>query len=83
MKTLLNIIWVLLLALSAGSYLVGENYVGGSTAAWLLMGAALIKLILISSVYMELKYCRPLYLRVAMGLYALTLGLIAWVSSGI
>ncbi len=80
MEKALNIIWVLLLSLSASSYLVGENFVDGRAAIYLLMGAAFLKLLMITGVYMELGHCRPLYLRIATGLYLLTLGLIAFVS---
>jgi len=72
----ITLTWAALVILTCGSYALSEWESNPS----LLFGFAWIKLALISAVFMELKHCRPIYLRSALALYTLTLLIIVLVS---
>lgn len=61
--------WLALLALTCGSYLLSER----ETSPLFIFSLAWIKLTLVSAVFMELKHCRPLFLRLALALYTATI----------
>ncbi len=69
----LNATWLALTIMTVGSYALSE----WETSPTLLFGLAWLKLALITAVFMELKHCRPIFLRSALALYTLTLGVIA------
>lgn len=68
--------WLVLIGLTSASYLLGES--DGATP-WILplLGIAVIKLGLIQAVFMELFGCRPLFVRIALALDLLVVGMIA------
>jgi hypothetical protein len=72
-----NLTWLALLALTCGSYWLSEL----EAQPVALFAIALLKLFLITAVFMELKHCRPLLIRSAMSLYLLTLSLIVITSA--
>lgn len=68
--------WLALITLTCGSYALSE----WETTSALLYGLAWLKLAVITAVFMELKSCRPLFLRGALALYTLTLFVIVFSS---
>ncbi|MCP4092196.1 MAG: hypothetical protein GY747_02015 [Planctomycetes bacterium] len=67
----INIVWLLLVALTTGSWLLAD----GGHVAWLI-GLAAIKLVMVQAWFMELLHCRPLFIRIAVAADALILGLV-------
>ena len=67
--------WIGLLALTTGSYLLADDGMGLNPVIVLLSFAAL-KLLLIQAVFMELLGCRPLFLRLAIAIDALVIGIV-------
>ncbi len=72
-----NMTWVALLALTCGSFWLS----GFEAQPAALFAIAFVKLFLITAIFMELKHCRPIFIRGAMSLYLLTLSLIAITST--
>lgn len=68
--------WLVLVGLTSASYFLGE---ADGTTPWILplLAIAVFKLGLIQAVFMELFGCRPMFLRVALALDLLVVGMIA------
>ena len=67
--------WLALVALTTGSYLFADGGMGMNPVL-ILFGFAAVKLLLIQAVFMELLGCRPLFLRLAIALDTLVIGMI-------
>lgn len=67
----INTVWLLLVALTVGSWLLAD----GGHIAWLI-GIATFKLVLVQAWFMELLHCRPLFIRIAVAMDVLILGLV-------
>ncbi|MDA0667653.1 MAG: cytochrome C oxidase subunit IV family protein [Planctomycetota bacterium] len=72
----INTTWIVLLALTTASYFFAE---ADNATPWILplLGIAFLKLGLIQAVFMELFGCRPMFLRIALALDLLIVGLIS------
>ncbi len=76
----LTIVWALLLLGCLLNYYLAEGQLSGSTLTMIVFGATFLKLGLITASFMELWSSGRAFLYIALGVFALTLGLIvvAW-----
>lgn len=70
----ITLTWVSLMILSTASYLLAE---GETASATPLFVVAALKLFLIQALFMELLGCRPIFLRLAVLLDVILLGLLS------
>ncbi len=76
-RTLRNV-WIVLLALAAGSYMVAEKALTGENMVYVALALAFVKMALVTGVFMELYHRGRGFLWIALALFATTLGLMAW-----
>lgn len=74
----LTVAWVVLLALSLLSFYLAEGRLAGKALVAVVFGAAFVKLTLVAASFMELWDSGRPYLYMAVGLFAVTLGLMFW-----
>jgi hypothetical protein len=76
----ITLVWALLMGFSLLNYFLAEGWLDGKQLIVVVLGASLIKLVLVAGSFMELWSRGRPYFYMAGGLFALTLGLIvgAW-----
>ena len=69
--------WLLLMGFSLLNYFLAEGLLSGRRLILVILGASLVKLVLVAGSFMELWSLGRPYFYMASGLFVLTLGLIA------